>query len=154
MCGRLLLILVLFTRPGAADPHLFDKILDKQAITLALPNGHCDAKVVKRDLDELTVSLKKTTNACGERKSLARVSRSDVWDVVDARQSHESFSAHCAALVWTALASTAGFAAGEATGSNLAVGSILGAGAVAGALLCRDRHPVIVFTDRIAPAQP
>jgi hypothetical protein len=154
MGGRLLLVLVLLTRPGAADPHLFDKIRDKQAITLALPNGHCDAKVVKHDRGELTIRLKKTTNACGERKWLVRVSRSDVWDVVDDRQSHEPFSAHCAALVMTAVLSTAGFAVGEVTGSNLALGSILGAGAVAGALLCRERHPVIVFTDRIAPAHP
>jgi hypothetical protein len=154
MAGRLLLILVLLTRPGAADPHLFDKIRDKQIITLALPNGHCDAKVVRRDLDELTVRLKKTTNACGERKSLVRVSRGDVWDVVDDRASHQAFSAHCAALVWTALVSTAGVAVGEATGSNLAGWSILGISGVAGALLCRDRHSVIVFTDRMAPAQP
>jgi hypothetical protein len=154
MGARLLFILALVTTPGAADPRLFDKIHSKDTITLALPNGHCDAKVVKHELDELTVRLKRTTTACGERKLLARLSRSAVWDVVDDRQSHEPFSAHCAALVMTAVWSTAGLAVGEVTGSNLAGGSILGAGAVAGALLCRERHPVIVFTDRIAPTQP
>lgn len=154
MGNRLLLSLVLATTPGAAHPRLFYKIHDKEAITLVLPTGHCNAKVVSRETDELTVRLKRTTNACGERTSLVRLSRSDIRDVMDDRHSPEPDSGQCALIGMAAAGTTAGRAVGELTGSNLALLSIIGAGGVAGALLCRESHRITVFTDRIVPAQP
>jgi len=154
MGGRLLLILMLLTIPGAADPGLFYRIHPNDAITLVLPNGHCEAKVVTRDLDELTVRLNRTTNVCGDRKSLVRLSRSDIWDVMDDRRSPDPDSAHCVIMAMVVAASTAGFAVGEVTGSNLASLSIVGVSGIAGALLCRERHRIAVFADRIVPAKP
>ena len=83
MGSRLLLMLVLLAIPAAADLGLFDQIHEKDAVTLVLPDGPCDAKVVKREPRQLTVGLKDTTRTCGKRKSLFMVSRSDVQDVVD-----------------------------------------------------------------------
>src|SRR5882724_2207984 len=83
MGSRLLLTLVLLAIPAAADPGLFGQIHEKDAVTVVLPDGPCDAKVVRREPGQLTVSLKITTRTCGKRKSLFTVSRSDVQDIVD-----------------------------------------------------------------------
>jgi hypothetical protein len=159
MYSRVLTALIVFGIPAWADPGLFDKIHKKDVIPLVLPNGHCDARVVSREPNQLTVRLKGTTDACGERKSLAQLSRSDVQDVVDERRSTayapgESPVAHCVILVTTGAASTAGLAVGEATGSNLALLSVVAGSGIAAALLCRQGPRYTVFTDRIVPAQP
>src|SRR5712692_2417996 len=86
MYRRISTMLVLFAIRAAADPRLFHEIRNKDALALVSPNGECDAKVVGRQLDRLTVRLKKTTPACGLRNSLVSQSRTDVEDVVDAKR--------------------------------------------------------------------
>ena len=62
---------------------MFDQIHEKDAVTVVLPDGPCDAKVVRREPGQLTIRLTSTTRTCGKRKSLFTVSRSDVQDIVD-----------------------------------------------------------------------
>jgi hypothetical protein len=156
MGSKILFGVILLTTPAVADPRLFDKIQDREAITLVLPNGPCDAKVVRREPEELTVRLKSTTSVCGKRRSLVMVSRSDIQDVVERRRAERAPDPQCALIGMTAAATTAGRAVGELTGNYPAMLAIIAGGGIAGALVCREgRHtPYVVYTDRLVPAQP
>ena len=81
--GNKLVIMLLLTVPAVADPAWFDKIHQKDLIAIVTPDGYCEAKVVSRGPDQITVRLKSTTSVCGARKSLVQVARRDVQDVVD-----------------------------------------------------------------------
>jgi hypothetical protein len=159
MC-RAWTVLLLCAIPALADSGLFPYILNKDTVTLVLPVGECNAKVVSRNLNGLTLRLKKKTAACGERGSLVTVSRADVRDVVNNRPRVErippdSPAAVCAIGAMSFLGAPAALAIGEGAGSDVgALAALVGTG-VAGALLCHDRSArYTVFTGRIAPALP
>jgi hypothetical protein len=155
---KLWLALVTMALPAlAGDVRLLHQIREKDRIALVLPAGSCRAKVVKRDLNGLTVKFDRTTAACGKQKSQATLSREDVQDVVDDRRGFVrapgmSPAANCAVLASTLVAVTAGVAIGEITGSNIGTLSAIVAGGALGAFVCRSRDPLYtVFADRIAP---
>jgi len=159
MGSRLLLMLVLLTIPAAADPGLFNQIQVKQAVTLVLPDGPCDAKVIRREPGQLTVSLKVTTRTCGKRKSLITVSRSDVQEIVDRHaivpKPDTSDSGQCLGKLMLGPL-LAGRGVMEATQSEPPGLLVMVVGGIAVAVYCHEpRRPRYgIFTDRIAPAQP
>jgi hypothetical protein len=160
MFDKILTVLVMLAIPAVADSGLFHEIRSKDAITLVLPNGECNAKVVSRNLDQLTLRLKRKTAACGERASLMTLKPIDVRDVVNnrGRIAHypgESASGFCAAIAMALVGAPGGYAIAAKTGSGpLAIMVLFGSG-VGGAALCRQRGThYTVFTDRIVPAQP
>ena len=151
--------MVLLAIPAAADPGLFDQIHEKDAVTVVLPDGPCDAKVVRREPGQLTIRLTSTTRTCGKRKSLFTVSRSDVQDIVD-RHSIEprpdrSGAGQCLGklglgVLW------AGYGVASATQSEPPGLLVWAIGGIAVAAYCHEaRRPRYgVFTDRIVSAQP
>jgi hypothetical protein len=159
MRTRLRFVLVLLTIPAAADLKLLEKIHEKVAVMLVLSDGPCDAKVVRREPEQLTVRLTSTTSTCGKRKSLVTVSRSDIHDVVDRRSvapRQDTFeSGRCVGLVSLG-AVTGGQALVEATRSYRPALFLLVAGGIASAVLCHEpRRPrYAAYTDRIVPVQP
>jgi hypothetical protein len=165
MRGRALLGIVLVVVPAVADPRQFDAIRINQAITIALPDAQCDAKVVSRDPDQLTVALKKTTQACGERKSLVTVWRTDVENVIDERppgrrlvEDGNSRAAACTIAGSVLVATSAGQYVGETTKGNAPMLLVIARGAAVSAARCYGvffpRGPrYSVFTSRVtAPA--
>ena len=153
MSTKLLLTAALLAIPATADSQLFDKIHAKQTIAVVLPDGSCYAKVVRRETDQLTVKLTSTTNVCGQRKSLVRVLRSDVRDVVDRRSvtrgQDTAASELCVGKV-LAGAVIAGTVMQEAARSYVPWPIALAGGGITAAFLCRETHPRYgVFTDRI-----
>jgi hypothetical protein len=159
MGSRLLLILVLLTIPAAADTGLFNQIHVKDAVTLVLPDGPCDAKVIRREPGQLTVSLKITTRTCGKRKSLFTVSGSDVQDIVDRRsivpRPDTSGSGQCLGKLMLGPL-LAGRGVMEATQSEPPGLLVMVVGGIIVAVYCHEpRRPRYgIFTDRIVPAQP
>lgn len=164
MASAVLVALALLSEPAAADPALFDNIHKNDTIRMVVANGECDGKVIDRDVDQLTVSLEKTTQACGPKHALVTVSRNDVQDVVDERPSGQRSGPHitaagfCTTIVGTAMAVTAGQLVGETKGDGAAL-AVTGGGIGAGAILCHlafHRRGVrySVFTDRVGGAQP
>jgi hypothetical protein len=160
MFDKMSTVLVMLAIPALADSGLFHEIRRKDAITLVLPSGECDAKVVSRILDQLTLRLKRKTGACGERKSLITLSRIDVRNVVNnkLRTAHypgESPGGFCAAIAMALVGAPASYAIGAKTRNGpLSLLVLFGSG-VGGAALCRQRGThYTVFTDRIVPAQP
>ena len=158
MGSRLVLMLALLAIPVAADPGLFDQIHEKDAVTVVLPDGPCDAKVVRREPGQLTVSLKITTRTCGKRKSLFTVSRSDVQDIVDRRSNSprpdSSGSGQCLGklglgVLW------AGYGVASAAQSEPPGLLVWVVGGIAAAVYCHEPQSRYgIFTDRIVPAQP
>lgn len=153
--------LVFLAMPALADSRLFREIRTKDAaVTLVLPNSECDAKVVRRRLDQLTLKLKKKTIGCGERNALVALSRFSVSDVVDNRRRivqdpGQSRAAFCALAALTLVGAPAGLAVGETTGSGPVALLVLFGSAVGGAVLCRGKGTrYTVFADQIIPAQP
>jgi len=158
MGSRLLLMLVLLTIPAAADPGLFNQIQVKEAVTLVLPDGPCDAKVIRREPGLLTVSLKITTSTCGKRKSLFTVSRSDVQDVVDRRslpRPDTTGSEQCLGKLGLGVL-LAGYGVASATQSEPPGLLVWAIGGIAVAAYCHEpgRPRYGIFTGRIAPVQP
>ncbi len=162
--SALLLALMLLSTHAMADSRLFDKVHKNDTITMVLPNGECDAKVVKRELDELTVRLKETTQTCGPRDSLVTVSRIDVQDVVDERPYRHhpgpglSPAGVCTVTVAVAVMATAGQYVGETAGDGPGL-AVTGGGVVAGAALCHSLFSphgprYSVFTVHITLVQP
>ena len=160
MFGRISLAIVFLAMPAVADSRLFREIRNKDTVTLVLPNSECDAKVVSRNLDQLTIRLKKKTAGCGERNSLVALSRASVSDVVDNRRRivhdpGQSRAAFCALAAITLVGAPGGFAIGETTGSGPAALLVLFGSAVGGAVLCRERGTrYTIFSDQIFPTQP
>jgi hypothetical protein len=151
-------MLMLFIVPVAADPALFHRIRSKDGVTLVLPNGECESKVVRRQLDQLTLELKKTTDACGKKKSIVRLRLSDVEDVVDNRRAKSHGvreSQRICTIVGLTLGGYAGVAIGEKTGSKAPILPLVVAGGVTGALLCRAQSAAYtVFANNVVPVQP
>jgi hypothetical protein len=148
--------MVLVAIPAAANPLLFNEIHKKQTVRIVLPDDQCEAKVVKRDLDHLTVRLKvkKTGPDCvRQSRSLVLVSRSDIKDVVDERHSTESFRGACTTLV-TALAAPTAVAVGMWTGNGVAMMFTAAGGGVTAGILCHQATRYTVFVERIVPARP
>ena len=160
MLNRVFIALTILAIPVFADSGLFHQIRKKDAVTLVLPNGECDARVVRRTLDQLTLRLKTTTGACGESRVPIVVLRGDVQDVVDNRRD----SGHdprwprpgfCAAAAMALVGAPGAYAVGAATGSGPATLLVLFGSGVAGAALCRERGShYTVFTGRITTVQP
>ncbi len=159
MFGRISTALVLLSLPAMADSGMFQQVRDKDPVTLVLPDGECDAKVVSRNLDRLTLKLKRKTGACGERDSLVVLSRMDVQDVVNntrrTNRPGESRAGFCAAAAMALVGVPSALAIAEgARNAPVALLVLFGSG-VGGALLCREGHTrYTVFTERIVPAQP
>lgn len=159
MGGKVLLMVVAATILAWADPGLFDQIHVKDAVTVVLPDGPCDAKVVRREPGQLTVRLTSTTSTCGKRKSLVTVSRSDVQDVVDRHSIKSgpdtSDSDQCSAKLMLG-ALLAGQGVMEAARSYRAGLLAMVGGGIAAAIYCHEpgRPRYGIFTGRIVPAQP
>ena len=159
MGSRLFLILVVITSSAAGDPGLLDQIHKKEAVTLVLPDGPCDAKVIRREPGQLTVSLRVTTRTCGKRKSLFTVSRSDVQDIVDRRsivpRPDTSGSGQCLGKLMLGPL-LAGRGVMEATQSEPPGLLVMVVGGIVVAAYCHEpRRPRYgIFTDRIVPVQP
>ena len=160
MFDRISIALVLLATPAMADSSLFREIRNRDSVTLVLPSSECDAQVVSRSLDHLTLELKKKTPGCGERKSLVALSRFSVTDVVDNRRRMvhdpgQSRAALCALAAMTLVGAPGALAIGETTGSDPAALLVLFGSAIGGAVLCRERGArYTVFADQIVPAQP
>ena len=158
--GNKLVIMLLLTVPAVADPAWFDKIHQKDLIAIVTPDGYCEAKVVSRGPDQITVRLKSTTSVCGARKSLVQVARRDVQDVVDdrrlkARSGEKSEAAKCAALVIGIPLITVGRVVGELNRSAPPLLAVIAGSGIAAAIFCRDRSARYgVFIDRIVAVQP
>ena len=152
--------LVLLAMPAIADSRLFREIRSKDTVTLVLPNSECDAKVVSRSLDQLTLRLKKKTAGCGERNELIVLSRFSVSDVVENRRRAvhdpgQSWAAFCGIAALTLVGAPGALAVGETTGSGPLGLLVLFGSAVGGAVLCRERGTrYTVFSDEIVPAKP
>lgn len=160
MSNRISIALVLFTLPVLADTGLFHNIRNKDSVTLVLASGECDARVVGRKLDQLTLRLTKKTRVCGEREALIVVARTDVQDVVNNRSRtvhalRESRAGFCAAAAMALVGAPGAYAIGESTGNGSAALLVLFGSGVGGAVLCRQRGSrYTVFADRITPLQP
>lgn len=156
---RVLTALTLFVIPVVAEPGLFHQIRNKAVVTLVMPQGECEAEVVQRALDQLTLRLKKTTDACGKVSSRVRLSLRDVEDIVDNRRpavhgGDMSRSKACA-LFGLLLGGYAGVAVAEKTGRDEPVVPLIAAGGIGGAVLCRDRGSRFsVFIKQVVRAQP
>lgn len=155
---KLAVALTVFATSASADPVLFERIHKKNVIEIVIPGGECEARVVKRALDELTVRLKNTTAACGQANALVTLSRSNLRDVVDNRRStgyapRGSQGGQCAAI-GTALAVPAGIAVGVLARNVWASLGIFAGGGVATAIVCNKDTHYTVFLDHIDPAQP
>ena len=152
--------LVFLAMPVLADSRLFPEIRNKDTVTLVLPNGECDAKVVSRSLDRLTLRLKNKTTGCGKREAFVTLSRFSVSDVVDnrrriVRDPGQSRAAFCALAALTLVGAPSALAIGETTGSDPAALLVLFGSAIGGAVLCRERGArYTIFTDQIIFAQP
>jgi hypothetical protein len=150
---------LLLTIPAVADLGVFDQIRQNDAITLVLPDGPCDAKVIRREPKQLTAALKDTTRTCGKRKLVVIVSRSDVNDVVDRRSVSPkpdiSDSAACFGRLGVG-AVTAGQIVAELTHLDRPGLFVMVGGGIAAAVFCHEpRRPRYgVFTERIVPVQP
>ena len=156
---RIFAAMVLFVIPIEAEPGLFYRIRNKDTVALVLPGGECEAKVVRRELDQLTLRLKKTTGACGAEKALVRLSFQDVEDVSDNRRPTSS------SWVWPKVCSAAGLVLGAYAGGAVVVKlkieslapvlPFMAAGGIGGALLCRDRGSgYSVFSRRVLVVVP
>jgi hypothetical protein len=77
------LAVVLIATPAFADQRLFDRITAADSVRLVLPEGHCDATVAGRSRDSLSLALKGTTKACGDKGRMVEVLRSDTYDVAE-----------------------------------------------------------------------
>jgi len=142
MCHRALVAIVLLVTPAMADPRYFDDIRAKQVIMVLLPDAQCEAKVVSRDGDQLTLSLKKTTRSCGERNFKVILSRADVEDVMDERppgrrsDRSPSQAGLCTVAGTVLVGISAGQYVGETTTGNGPGLAVIAAGGVASAALC------------------
>ncbi|HYL75342.1 MAG TPA: hypothetical protein VEU96_14110 [Bryobacteraceae bacterium] len=159
MFFRISTALALLSMPMVADSGLFLQIRDKDTVTLVVPNGSCDAKVVSRSLDRLTLKLQRKTGPCGERDSLVSLSRMDVQDVAGntrrGRHSGESRAGFCAAAATALVGAPSALAISEGAGNEPVALLVLLGSAVGGAILCRERHTrYTIFTERIVPSQP
>jgi hypothetical protein len=160
MLDRISMALVFLAMPALADSRLFREIRNKDTVTLVLPNGECDAKVVSRNLNELTLRLKKKTAGCGEHNAIIALSRFSVSDVVDNRRRilhgpSQSWAAFCTTAAITLVGAPSALAIGETTGSDPAALLILFGSAIGGAVLCRERGArYTVFINDIISAQP
>ena len=160
MFNRVFVAAAILAVPAMADSGLFHQIRTKEAVTLVVPKGECDARVVSRSLDQITLRLNATTGACGESRMPIVLMRADVRDVVDNRREsghgvHRSRAGACAAAAMGVVGAPAAYAIGAATESGPAALFVLFGSGVAGAALCRERGPrYTVFTERITPAQP
>jgi hypothetical protein len=160
MFDRISMALALLAMPAMPDSRLFREIRSKDAVTLVLPNSECDAKVVSRSLDQLTLRLKKKTAGCGEREALVTLSRFSVSDVLHngRRMVHDpgqSRAAFCGMAAMTLVGAPGALAIGETTGSGPVALLVLFGSAVGGAVLCRDRGTrYTVFADEIVPVKP
>ena len=146
-------VLVTFALPAWADPALFEKIHKRNVIEIVLPGGECEARVVRRALDELTVKLKSSTSACGSANALMTLSRSNLRDVVDDRGAmgygpRRSGAGQCAAI-GSALIVPAGIAVGILTRSPWASLGIFTGGGVATGILCNKATRYTVFVEQI-----
>ncbi len=152
--------LVLLAMPAVADSRLFREIRSKDTVTLVLPSSECDARVVSRSLDQLTLRLKKTTAGCGERDALMALSRFSVSDVVNNRRRivhnpGQSRAAFCGIAAFTLIGAPGALAVGETTGSDPVALLVLFGSAIGGAVLCRERGTrYTVFADEIVATQP
>jgi hypothetical protein len=160
MFDRISMALALLAMPAMADSRLFREIRNRDAVTLVLARSECDARVVSRSLDQLTLRLKKKTAGCGERNSLVALSRFSVIDVVDnrrriVRDPGQSRSAFCALAALTLVGAPGGLAVGETTSSGPAALFVFFGSAFGGAVLCRERGTrYTIFADQIVSAQP
>jgi len=85
MRAKVFLAVALIVVPAIAETPDFENLRHNQTVTLIVPGAQCEAKVVSRQPDQLTLSLKKTTSACGQRNSRVTLSREDTWDIRDER---------------------------------------------------------------------
>jgi len=160
MLNRLIIALTILAVPAVADSRLFHEIRKRDAVTLVLPNGECDARVVGRSLDQLSLQLNATTGTCGESTVRIVLQRADVQDVVDNRRDlghgpRGPRPGSCAAAAMALVGAPGASAIGAATGSGPATLLVLFGSGVAGAALCRERGShYTVFTGRITPVQP
>ena len=164
MRTRLLTAVMAVAVPACADPRQFAGIHQRQVVRIVLPNAQCDAKVVSRTPDQLTLALRKTTSACGKRNALVSVSRTDVENVIDEKPSRQerrdelqtgipSAAGVCTIIGATLVAGTAGLAVGELKGDGPAI-AVTAGGAAISAVICygflsRSRPRYSVFTSRI-----
>ena len=167
MQAKVLLAVGLITTPALANPQLFEQLRTNQTVTVVLPNAECEATVVRHEADLLTLSLKKTTQACGKRNSLVTLSRPTVDDIIDERPATHRRHRHkdpemsragfCTLLGAVFIAAPASFAAGENSSSNapgvaaLVGGVALSAGVCYG-LLFRPSPRYTIFTSSLLPA--
>jgi hypothetical protein len=160
MFNRISMALWLVAMPAMADSRLLREIRTKDTVTLVLPDGECDAKVVTRSLEQLTLRLKKKTAGCGEREALVTLSRFSVTDVVENRRRMErdprqSRAAFCSIAAFSLVGAPGALAVGEATGSGPVALLVLFGSAIGGAVLCRERSTrYTVFSDQSIAAQP
>ena len=160
MLNRALIALAVLGVPAVADSRLFHQIRKRDAVTLVVPKGECGARVVNRSLDQLTLRLNATTDACGANRLSIVLLRADVQDVVDNRREfghgpRGSRAGACAAAAMGLVGAPGAYAIGAATESGPAALLVLFGSGVAGAALCRERGPhYTVFTERISPARP
>ena len=155
MTAKLLVTLTLLAGPLAADPALFDFVRTKQIIVLVLPDGACDAKVVRREPGRLTARLKKTTRLCGSHGALVTVPRDAVRDVAYVRSARPEPSTCAIGAIALVGVPAAQYLGSDAVGTQTGALAVLAASGIVGGWLCRDRGPrYAIVTDRLTPAQP
>lgn len=160
MLNRVFVAAAILAGPAMADSGLFRQIRTKDHVTLVVPKGECDARVVSRSLDQLTLRLNATTGACGESRMPIVLMRADVRDVVDNRResahgSRRPRAGTCALAAMGVVGAPAASAVGAATESGPVALFVLFGSGVAGAALCRERGSrYTVFTERITAARP
>jgi hypothetical protein len=72
---------LLIAVPAFADQKLFERISAADSVRIVLPAGYCDTTVIGRAHDRLSLALKRTSTACGEKGNIVEVMRSDAYDV-------------------------------------------------------------------------
>src|SRR5262245_2827964 len=132
--------LLIATVPSWADSRGFHEIRKGDRIALVLPGGECDARVVGRQLDSVTVRLNKSTSVCGPRKSLIQVFDGDVRDLVAWKaSSSRTFDRGTCGKIAAGVGVPTALDVGIRARSGLAGGAVIAASIAGGALLCRDR---------------
>lgn len=159
MRSALLIAIYLLAVPATANPQLLANIRPNETVTIALPRAECDAKVVRRDADQLTLLLKRTT-PCGARKSLVTLARADVDNVIDERPRGsrtdplQTGAGRCTVLGWVVVMASAGQLIGETKG-EAAGWAVIAGGAVTSAVVCHAIFPrgprYSVFASKVTP---
>ena len=132
---------------GAQD---FDRIHKGHVIRVRLPSGSCDAKVVRRDSNQLMIKLRNTTTTCGTEGNILALSRSEVRDVVRISGGQRVGHVIVAALASAGLV-IAGIAIAFKTNSGAAGGAVIAGGLIAPWLLMPKAVRYEVLVNAVGP---